>query len=60
MKSWIATRGLTLRGVPVVVVTSVGFKSGKLRKNPVMRIKHDGAYRSVTVALDAAARTDDG
>jgi deazaflavin-dependent oxidoreductase (nitroreductase family) len=36
-----------LRGVPVVVVTSVGFKSGKLRKNPVMRIKHDGAYLAV-------------
>jgi deazaflavin-dependent oxidoreductase (nitroreductase family) len=25
----------------------VGFKSGKLRKNPVMRIKHDGAYLAV-------------
>jgi deazaflavin-dependent oxidoreductase (nitroreductase family) len=39
--------GLTLRGVPVVVVTSVGVKSGKLRKNPVMRIEHDGVYLAV-------------
>jgi deazaflavin-dependent oxidoreductase (nitroreductase family) len=33
-----------LRGVPVVVITSKGAKSGKLRKNPVMRVEHDGAY----------------
>lgn len=29
---------------PVVVVTSVGAKTGKLRKNPVMRVEHDGKY----------------
>ncbi|SFB92580.1 deazaflavin-dependent oxidoreductase, nitroreductase family [Nocardioides terrae] len=32
---------------PVVVITSVGAKSGKLRKNPVMRVEHDGAYLAV-------------
>ena len=37
----------TLRGVPVVVVTSVGARSGKLRKNPVMRVEHDGLYAAV-------------
>jgi deazaflavin-dependent oxidoreductase (nitroreductase family) len=41
------TRGTELRGVPVVVITSVGASSGKLRKNPVMRIEHDGAYAAV-------------
>jgi deazaflavin-dependent oxidoreductase (nitroreductase family) len=41
------TSGLTLRGVPVVVVTSVGSKSGKLRKNPVMRIERNGVYLAV-------------
>jgi deazaflavin-dependent oxidoreductase (nitroreductase family) len=41
------TEGTTLNGVPVVVVTSVGAKSGKLRKNPVMRVEHDGAYALV-------------
>ena len=40
-------RGTTLRGVPVVVVTSVGAGSGKLRKNPVMRVEHDGVYAAV-------------
>ena len=34
----------TLRdtGDPIVVITSVGAKSGKLRKNPVMRVERDG------------------
>jgi deazaflavin-dependent oxidoreductase (nitroreductase family) len=41
------TRGTTLRGVPVVVITSVGAGSGKLRKNPVMRVEHDGVYAAV-------------
>jgi deazaflavin-dependent oxidoreductase (nitroreductase family) len=41
------TTGTTMRGVPVVVVTSVGARSGKLRKNPVMRVEHDGAYAAV-------------
>jgi deazaflavin-dependent oxidoreductase (nitroreductase family) len=36
-----------LRGVPVVVITSVGSRSGKLRKNPVMRVEHDGVYAAV-------------
>jgi deazaflavin-dependent oxidoreductase (nitroreductase family) len=34
----------TNRGMPIVVVTSVGAKTGKLRKNPVMRVEHDGRY----------------
>src|SRR5437588_7999436 len=41
------TRGITLRGVPVVVITSMGAASGKLRKNPVMRVEHDGFYAAV-------------
>jgi F420H(2)-dependent quinone reductase len=40
-------RGTTLRGVPVVVITSVGASSGNLRKNPVMRVEHDGVYAAV-------------
>ncbi len=39
----------TLRasGDPIVVITSVGAKSGKLRKNPVMRVEKDGVYAAV-------------
>ena len=41
------TERTTLQGVPVVVVTSVGARSGKLRKNPVMRVEHAGSYALV-------------
>ncbi|TWG90049.1 deazaflavin-dependent oxidoreductase (nitroreductase family) [Nocardioides sp. J9] len=39
----------TLRGSKdrIVVITSVGSKSGKLRKNPVMRVEKDGVYVAV-------------
>ena len=43
------TRGTTLldTGLPVVIVTSVGARSGKVRKNPVMRVEHEGRYAVV-------------
>ncbi|WP_034087971.1 nitroreductase family deazaflavin-dependent oxidoreductase [Streptacidiphilus albus] len=41
------TEGTTMRGVPVVVLTSLGAKSGKIRKNPLMRVEHEGAYAVV-------------
>ena len=37
----------TLRGVPIILLTSVGAKSGKLRKTPLMRVEHDGQYAVV-------------
>jgi len=41
------TRGNEMRGMKVIVVTSLGHGSGKLRKNPVMRVEHDGKYAAV-------------
>ena len=43
------TRGTTLRetGLPVVIITNRGARSGKLRKTPVMRVEHDGRYAAV-------------
>ncbi len=41
------TSGTLLRGVPTIVVTSVGASTGKLRKHPVMRVEHDGTYAAV-------------
>lgn len=32
---------------PIVVITSRGVRSGKLRKNPVMRVEKDGVYAAV-------------
>ena len=34
-------------GDPIVVITSVGARSGKLRKNPVMRVERDGTYVAI-------------
>ncbi len=39
--------GNTVNGAPIVVITSRGARSGKLRKNPVIRVEHGGAYLAV-------------
>jgi deazaflavin-dependent oxidoreductase (nitroreductase family) len=40
-------QGGDLRGKPVIVLTSVGAKTGKLRKTALMRVEHDRAYAVV-------------
>ena len=37
----------TLNGVPIIVLTTVGARTGKLRKTPLMRVAHDGRYAVV-------------
>jgi deazaflavin-dependent oxidoreductase (nitroreductase family) len=39
--------GTTLEGKPCIILTTRGRKSGKLRKTPLMRVEHDGAYAVV-------------
>jgi deazaflavin-dependent oxidoreductase (nitroreductase family) len=34
-------------GRPIIVVTSVGAKTGAIRKTPLMRVEHEGAYAAV-------------
>ncbi|CUU55914.1 deazaflavin-dependent oxidoreductase, nitroreductase family [Parafrankia irregularis] len=41
------TRGTELRGVPVIILTTLGVKSGKIRKSPLMRVEHEGHYAAV-------------
>ena len=43
------TRANTLRdtGIPIIVVTMIGAKSGKVRKIGLMRVEHDGEYALV-------------
>jgi F420H(2)-dependent quinone reductase len=36
-----------LKGKPIIVLTSVGATSGKLRKTALMRVEHDGVYAVV-------------
>ena len=49
------TKGTTLSGRPVIVLTSVGSKSGKLRKTALMRVEHDGEY-AVVASLGGAPK----
>lgn len=49
------TRGTTMRGMPVVVLTTVGAKSGKIRKTPLMRVEHEGRY-AVVASLGGAPK----
>jgi deazaflavin-dependent oxidoreductase (nitroreductase family) len=46
-------QGGDLRGRSVIVLTSVGAKTGKLRKIALMRVEHDGVY-AVVASLGGA------
>lgn len=39
--------GNELQGKPIILLTTRGAKSGKLRKTPLMRVEHDGSYAVV-------------
>jgi deazaflavin-dependent oxidoreductase (nitroreductase family) len=41
------TSGTTMRDMPVIIVTTIGAKSGKVRKVPLMRVEHEGEYAAV-------------
>jgi deazaflavin-dependent oxidoreductase (nitroreductase family) len=41
------TEGTMMRGMPVIIVTTLGARSGKVRKVPLMRVEHDGEYAAV-------------
>jgi F420H(2)-dependent quinone reductase len=47
--------GADNQGSPVIVLTSVGAKSGKLRKTPLMRVEHEGEY-AVVASLGGAPK----
>ena len=46
--------GGTLDGRPVVILTTIGAKTGSIRKNPIMRIKAGGCYAAVASNAGAA------
>ena len=49
------TDGTELKGKPVILLTTVGAKTGKLRKTPLMRVEHDGEY-AVVASLGGAPK----
>ena len=44
-----------LRDLPVVILTTLGAKSGKIRKSPLMRVEHHGSY-AVVASLAGAPK----
>ena len=49
----VRARGATMHERPVVILTTQGARSGKLRKSPLMRVEHDGTY-AVVASLGGA------
>lgn len=47
--------GNLMQGKPVIILTTVGNKSGKIRKTPLMRVEHDGSY-AVVASLGGAPK----
>ena len=41
------TEAADLQGRPIILLTSVGARTGKIRKTPLMRIEHNGEYAVV-------------
>lgn len=49
------TQGTQMKGKPVVLLTTIGAKSGKLRKTPLMRVEFNGEY-AVVASLGGAPK----
>ena len=49
------TKGTELKGRPVILLTTLGAKTGKIRKTPLMRVEHDGEY-AVVASLGGAPK----
>jgi F420H(2)-dependent quinone reductase len=49
------TEGTELKGRPVILLTTVGAKTGKLRKTPLMRVENNGEY-AVVASLGGAPK----
>ena len=49
------TEGTDLQGMPVILLTTVGAKTGKLRKTPLMRVEHNGEY-AIVASLGGAPK----
>jgi F420H(2)-dependent quinone reductase len=49
------TEGTELKGRPVILLTTIGAKTGKIRKTPLMRVEHGGEY-AVVASLGGAPK----
>ncbi|GAA1862382.1 nitroreductase family deazaflavin-dependent oxidoreductase [Microbacterium koreense] len=49
------TEAATMRDKPIIVLTTVGSKTGALRKTALMRVEHEGVY-AVVASMGGAPR----
>jgi F420H(2)-dependent quinone reductase len=49
------SEGTELKGRPVILLTTIGAKTGKIRKTPLMRVEHGGEY-AVVASLGGAPK----
>lgn len=50
-----STDGVDMKGKPIILLTTIGAKTGKIRKTPLMRVEHDGQY-AVVASLGGAPK----
>jgi F420H(2)-dependent quinone reductase len=50
-----STEGTDMKGKPLILLTTVGAKTGKLRKTPLMRVEHNGEY-AIVASLGGAPK----
>ncbi len=50
-----STEGVEMKGKPLVLLTTLGAKTGKIRKTPLMRVEHDGQY-AIVASLGGAPK----
>jgi F420H(2)-dependent quinone reductase len=50
-----STEGTDMKGKPLILLTTVGAKTGKVRKTPLMRVEHGGEY-AVVASLGGAPK----
>jgi deazaflavin-dependent oxidoreductase (nitroreductase family) len=50
-----STDGSEMKGKPIILLTTIGAKTGKIRKTPLMRVEHDGQY-AVVASLGGAPK----
>ena len=50
-----STEGIEMKDKPLILLTTIGAKTGKIRKTPLMRVEHDGEY-AVVASLGGAPK----
>jgi F420H(2)-dependent quinone reductase len=49
------TDGAEMKGKPLILLTTIGAKTGKIRKTPLMRVEHGGQY-AIVASLGGAPK----